>query len=177
MYMMISFFAMGAMPQSVLAKSSAPIMDILSQFLGKGISKVILVASIISILGTTVGWILATARMSYAAGKDKVFPEIFAKVHPKYNTPYASLIISGVLANILLAMNYTQSLLSAFNFMILLATLAYLPMYASTAAAEIILLVKIEGKLNVWKFIQKCIVPLLDLHMLYGQYTVQELKL
>lgn len=170
MYMAINFFAMGAMPQSELGKSSAPIVDILSQFLGKGITNAILIASIISVLGTTVGWILATARMSYAAGKDKVFPEIFATVHPKYNTPYVSLIISAVLANILLAMNYTQSLLSAFNFMILLATLAYLPMYASTAAAEIILLVKIEGKFNVWKFIKKSIVPLLG--FAYAVWTI-----
>lgn len=170
MYMAINFFAMGAMPQNMLAKSSAPIVDILSQFLGKGISNVILVASIISVLGTTVGWILATARMSYAAGKDKVFPEIFAVVHPKYNTPYVSLIISAVLANILLAMNYSQSLLAAFNFMILLATLAYLPMYATTAAAEIILLVKIEGKVNVWKFIKKSIIPLLG--FAYAVWTI-----
>lgn len=161
MYMAINFFAMGAMSQNALAKSSAPIVDILSQFLGKGVSNIILVACIISVLGTTVGWLLATARMSFAAGKDKIFPEVFAKVHPKYNTPHVSLIISAVLTNILLVMNYTQSLLSAFNFMILLATLAYLPIYASTAAAEIILLVKLEGKLNIWKFIVKAIVPLI----------------
>ncbi len=170
MYMAINFFAMGAMPQDMLAKSSAPIVDILSQFLGKGVSNVILVASVISVLGTTVGWILATARMSYAAGKDKVFPEVFALIHPKYNTPYASLIISAVLANILLAMNYSHSLLSAFNFMILLATLAYLPMYATTAAAEIILLIKIDGKVNVWKFIKKSIIPLLG--FAYAVWTI-----
>lgn len=103
----------------------------------------------------------ATAHMAYAAGQDKVFPEVFAKIHPKYNTPYVALIISAVLTNILLVMNYTQSLLSAFNFMILLATLAYLPIYASTAAAEILLLIKIEGKISVWRFITKSIIPLL----------------
>jgi len=115
----------------------------------------------LGIIGTTIGWILSTARMSYAAGKDKIFPEIFAKVHPKYNTPAASLIISGILVNILLLMNYSKSMLSAFNFIILLATLAYLPVYASTAAAEMILLVKYEGRLTVWKFVKKAIVPLI----------------
>jgi amino acid transporter len=161
MYMAINFFAMGSMSQEALAKSSSPIVDILAQYLGSGFANVLLIACIISVLGTTVGWLLATARMSYAVGKDKVFPKIFAKVHPKYNTPYASLIISSVLANMLLFMNYSKSLLSAFNFIILLATLAYLPVYASTAAAEIILLVKFEGKLSIWKFIKKSIIPLL----------------
>lgn len=160
MYMAINFFAMGSMSQEALAKSSSPIVDILAQYLGSGITNILLVACIISVLGTTVGWLLATARMSYAAGKDKIFPEAFAKIHPKYNTPHVSLIISAVLANILLVMNYSKSLLSAFNFIILLATLAYLPMYASTAAAEIILLVKRDADFNVWKFIKASIVPL-----------------
>lgn len=160
-YMAISFLAMGSMSQEALAKSSSPIVDILSQYLGNGITNIILIVSVLGIIGTTIGWILSTARMSYAAGKDKIFPEIFAKVHPKYNTPAASLIISGVLANILLLMNYSKSMLSAFNFIILLATLAYLPVYASTAAAEMILLVKYEGRLTVWKFVKKAIVPLM----------------
>lgn len=160
-YMAISFFAMGAMPQEELAKSTSPIIDILGQYFGSGVTKALLLASIVSVFGTVVGWLLTTARMSYAAGVDKIFPEIFAKVHPKYNTPYSSLIINAVLTNILLLMNYTQSLLSAFNFMILLATLSYLPVYASTAAAEIILLVKREKDFNVWIFIKSSIVPLL----------------
>lgn len=160
-YMAISFFAMGAMSQEALAKSTSPIIDILAQYFGSGVTKVLLVATIVSVFGSVIGWLLTTARMSYAAGVDKVFPEVFAKLHPKYKTPYASLIINAVLTNILLLMNYTQSLLSAFNFMILLATLSYLPVYASTAAAEIILLVKREKDFNVWKFIKSSIVPLL----------------
>lgn len=170
MYLLVSFFAMGAMPQAVLAKSSSPISDILAQFLGKGISSVILVGAVVSVLGTTVGWLLSTARIAYAGGKDGVFPAIFAKVHPKYNTPYAALIISSVLVNILLLMNYTKSLISAFNFMILLATLSYLPVYASTAAAEIMLVTKREKNFNLFKFIKNSIIPLLG--FIYACWTI-----
>ncbi len=169
-YMSISFFSMGSMSQSMLAKSSAPIVDILSIYLGKGISKFLLLACVISVLGTTVGWLLTTARMSYAAGVDKVFPQVFAKLHPKYKTPYVSLIINASLTNILLLMNYTKSLVSAFSFMILLATLAYLPVYASTSAAEIMLLVKREKNFTVWKFIKNSSVPLLG--FLYAVWAV-----
>jgi amino acid transporter len=160
-YMAISFFAMGAMPQDALASSSSPIVDILAQYLGSGATNIILVVSILGIMGTAMGWIMSTARMSYAAGEDKMFPEMFAKVHPKYNTPYVSLIAGSVLVNILLVMNYSKSMLSAFNFIMLLATLAYLPVYASTAAAEILLLVKYKGTFNIWKFIKASIVPLM----------------
>lgn len=161
MYMAINFFAMGAMKQSQLAASKAPIADILSQFFGSQVTTVITGAAIISILGTTIGWLLSTARIAYAAGIDGVFPNVFAKVHPRFQTPHVALIIGSILANILLLMNYTKSLNSAFSFVMLLATLSYLPVYAFTAAAEIQLIKKTTGKVNVWKFIKSSIVPLL----------------
>jgi APA family basic amino acid/polyamine antiporter len=162
-YILINFFAMGAMPQSVLAKSTSPIADILAQYFGAGISRFIAIGAVVSILGTTVGWILSTARVAFAAGRDGLFPEFFGKVHPRFRTPYVSLIIGSVLINILLAMNYTKTLLTAFNFIILFATLSFLPVYASTAASEIMLLVKRDKYFSVWKFIKVSIVPLMGL--------------
>ncbi len=161
MYMSISFFAMGAMPQEVLAKSGAPIADILAQYFGSGISNFITFGVVVSILGTTVGWLLSTARVAYAAGEDGIFPALFAKVHPRFKTPYVALIIGSVLVNILLFMNYNKSLTSAFSFIILLATLSFLPIYAMTAAAEILLIVKKEKNFNVWNFIKNSMIPLL----------------
>jgi hypothetical protein len=48
-------------------------------------------------------------------------------------------------------MNYNKSLVGAFTFVILLATLAYLPVYAMTALAEIKIMIKngqIKNKIN-----------------------------
>lgn len=162
-YMLISVCAMGAVPQEQLAKSSAPIIEIFSRFLGSGITKFILIASIISVIGTTTGWIFATARVSYAAGEGGIFPKVFAKVHPKYNTPYASLIIGSVLTNVLLLMNYTKSMLSAFNFIMLLATVAYLPVYAFAVASEIKLIFRENKEIDIITVIKKCITPCLGL--------------
>lgn len=170
MYLAINFFAMGAMPQSELAKSASPIADILKQFLGRSITNIVIIGSVISVLGTTVGWLLSTARVAYAAGKDGLFPEIFAGIHPKYKTPHISLIVGSILVNILLFMNYTKSLVSAFTFIILLATLSFLPVYAFTAAAEIMLLIKREEKINVFNFIKNSFVPLLG--FVYAIWTI-----
>lgn len=160
-YMLISFVSMGAMSQTKLAASTSPIIDIIAQYIGTKVTKFLLIGAVISVLGTVLGWILTTARMSYAAARGGVFPKVFGKLHPKYNTPYASLIINAVLTNILLFMNYTSSLSAAFNFMMLLATLSYLPVYAFGAAADIILLSKKHKNLSVGKFIKNSIVPLL----------------
>ncbi|MDQ0191466.1 amino acid permease [Alicyclobacillus cycloheptanicus] len=169
LYMAINVFAIGAMGHSRLAQSSAPIADILSQFLGGGVGKVVTIAAVISILGTTIGWLLSTARIAFAAGEDGVFPKAFAKVHSKYQTPYMALIIGSVLANLLLLMNYTKSFNSAFIFVTLLATLSYLPVYAFTAASEIMLMKKMK-EMNLLKFIKVSLIPLLG--FLYAGWAI-----
>lgn len=161
MYMAINMAAMGAESNVELAKSNAPIADILSKCFGSGIATFITIGAVISILGTTVGWLLSTARVAYAAGTDKIFPSVFSKVHPRFKTPYVSLIIGSVLVDILLFMNYNKSFTSAFSFVALLATLSFLPVYAITAASEIMLISKREDKFNLINFIKNSFVPLL----------------
>ncbi|MBK1811084.1 amino acid permease [Clostridium sp. YIM B02505] len=160
-YICINFFAMGSISQEALANSKAPFADILSQYFGGGVSTFITLAVIISILGTTVGWLLSTARVGFAAAENGVFPKAFGKVHPKFETPYVSLIIGSVLLNILLYMNYNKSLVGAFTFVILLATLAYLPVYAMTALAEIKIMMKNGQIKNFSTFIKCALIPLI----------------
>ncbi|APH17935.1 APC family permease [Clostridium botulinum] len=160
-YLVISFVAMGGLPQDMLAKSNSPMSDILALHLSSNAVNLFLLAIVITIFGTIAGWIMLTARISYAAAVDGMFPQAFAKIHPKYRTPHVGIIINGILTNIVLLMNYTGSMTSAYNFMILLATLAYLPVYAITNAADILLLSKREEKFNVGNFIINSIVPLI----------------
>ena len=161
-YLLISLAAMGAAPQAIIAKSNAPLADILNSVTGaKWGGNFMALGGLVSTLGCVSGWILTTARSSFAAGEDKLFPKAFAKIHPKYKTPYVSLIVSGVAANILLILNYVQSLTSAFNFMILLATLAFLPAYALCATAEIVLLVKKSSDFNLFSFLKNSFFSLL----------------
>ncbi|CDF59262.1 amino acid permease [Thermobrachium celere] len=172
-YLAISILAIGAMPQDMLANSNAPLADIINYATGqKWGGTLIALGAVISTLGATSGWILITARSSFAAAEDKMFPQIFAKVHPKYNTPSASLIISGIAANILLVMNYVSSLTSAFNFMLLLATLSFLPAYSFTAAAEILLLKNKDKNFNLVNFIKSSFISILafaySIYAIYG---------
>lgn len=141
LYIVISIAAMGAMSQSNLANSTAPISDIIKSALGLKNITFLNIAIAISILGTALGWLLSTARVGFAAGEDGIFPKAFSKLHPKYGTPYISLIIGSIFINIIFIMNFTKGLIGAYNFIVLLATLSYLPIYASSTIAEILLLV------------------------------------
>ncbi|MGG5460086.1 APC family permease [Clostridium sp. B9] len=146
LYILISIVAMGAMNQSELATSTAPISDIIVKVLNLKSLDALNIAIAISILGTGMGWLLSTARVAYAAGEDGIFPKTFAKVHPKYNTPYVALIIGSIFINIIFLMNFTKGLAGAYNFIVVLATLSYLPIYAISTIAEIILMVKDDKK-------------------------------
>lgn len=169
-YLAISIASMGAMPNDVLAKSIAPLTDILAKALGNSVGIVISAIVVVSILGTTIGWILATARVSYAAGQDGVFPKIFGKVSSKYNTPVYSLVISSALVNILLLTNYQRSMVSAFAFITILATLSYLPVYLLSVSAEIMIMFRTEKKISIGRFIGKSILPLLA--FIYTIWTI-----
>jgi len=160
-YILISLGSMGVMSNADLSVSSAPLTDILTIALGSSVGKVLSVAVAVCILGTTIGWILSTARVSYAAGIDGVFPKFFGKIHPKYQTPVNSLVIGSVLVNILLIMNFQKSMVSAFTFITLLATLSFLPVYLLSIGAEIMLMFKDEAEFNLMIFLKKSALALL----------------
>ena len=99
-------------------------------------TKVVALVAIAATFGALNGWTLLQARVPLAAAEDGLFPAFFAKVHGKNRTPVIGLVVSSVLVTALMLMNYTKSLVSAFTFVILLATLTTLVPYAFSAAAQ-----------------------------------------
>jgi glutamate:GABA antiporter len=49
-------------------------------------------------LGTLGAWIAGTARMPYSVGVDRYFPAALAKTHPRFGTPYISLVWLGIIS-------------------------------------------------------------------------------
>lgn len=160
-YILISVGSMGAMSNSELAMSGAPLTDILTRALGTNVGKMLTIAVVICILGTTIGWILSTARVSFAAGEDGVFPKFFGRLSPKYGTPVNSLIIGSVLVNLLLVMNYQKGMVSAFTFITILATLSFLPVYLLSVAAEMMIMFREEKNFSLKIFLKKSIIPMI----------------
>lgn len=172
-YIFLSVLAMGGATQAELALSEAPLAYIIDNITGATWGGMFIsMGIVISAAGATSGWILTTARLSYAAGEDNLFPKFFSKIHPKYNTPYVSLIISSLCTNLLLSLNYVSSLTTAFDFMINLATLAFIPAYAFTACAEILLTFKGEHHLTLGRFLKHSFFSLLAffyaIYIIYG---------
>jgi amino acid transporter len=56
-------------------------------------------------LGTIGAWIAGPARLPYSVGVDRYFPKALAKIHPRWGTPYISLLWIGILSTIILLMS------------------------------------------------------------------------
>ncbi len=66
------------------------------------LSPLIAVLVLCSAVGQFGGLGSAVARMPFAAGADHLLPPLFARVHPRWATPWISMLIFGALASLLL---------------------------------------------------------------------------
>lgn len=171
--MAISALAFGAVPQGQLAASNAPLADTINVLSGGTWGgPLIATGAVISTLGAISGWILLSGRCSFAAAEEKLFPPVFGKIHPKFKTPWTSILIASIGTNIVLITNYVNTLTGAFNFILLLSTLACLPIYTFAAAADIVLLYKKSSNFNVFNFIKNSFLALVafaySIYAIYG---------
>jgi glutamate:GABA antiporter len=60
----------------------------------------------IAILGTASAWFSGAARLPFVAGVDRYLPAIIGRVHPRYHTPYISLILFAILSSLLIATSF-----------------------------------------------------------------------
>jgi len=60
----------------------------------------------LSIAGIGSAWIGGAARIPFVAGLDSCMPAWLGKVHPRYATPYAALIVQAVVSALLVLMNF-----------------------------------------------------------------------
>lgn len=51
-------------------------------------------------LGGVGAWLAGSARLPFAAGVNDALPPAFARLHPRWHTPYVSLILMGVVATV-----------------------------------------------------------------------------
>jgi glutamate:GABA antiporter len=63
----------------------------------------------LSIAGIGSAWMGGSARIPFVAGLDSYMPAWLGKVHPKYATPHAALIVQGVISLILIVITFTAS--------------------------------------------------------------------
>jgi amino acid transporter len=84
---------------------------------------------LVSGLGQVGGIGTAVSRLPFAAGVDHLLPEAFARVHPRWGTPYISILTLGVVASFLLvAMQLGDTMRAAYQELVsLMVITGFLP--------------------------------------------------
>ena len=87
-----------------MATSDAPIALLASKLPGIGqyAGTIVAIMAIIVVIGSLSSCIMYQPRIEYAMAKDNLFFKSFAKVHPKYETPYFSIIVQCAVAIVLI---------------------------------------------------------------------------
>ncbi len=124
----------GIVPAEQLKTSTAPMADAARMLWGSWAGIGIALVAAVSCIGALNGWVLVSGQVPLAAARDGLLPAPFARVN-RSDTPAFGLVASAVLASLLVAANYSRSLVQLFTFAILLSTAATLLPYLAGSAA------------------------------------------
>lgn len=139
-YIGITLLTMGALSQQVLRDSQKPLVDALSTAIGPNGGAILAILALISLFGSIVGWIVVSAEVPYQAAKSELFPMYFAKTN-KGGSPIRSLTITNIMTQVFLFSTISGTVGQAYNFAIVVATLAYLIPYLVSSLYQLKLVI------------------------------------
>lgn len=149
-YVLGSVAVMGLIPPETLAVSEAPFADAAAVLWGDNARNWVALGIVISTFGALNGWIMMQGQIPLAAAKDNLFPQLFGRINQN-GMPVGALFFSSILISGLMVMNYSKSLIKAFEFMILLSTLTCLVPYLFSTATHLLFALRSGKKWNwIW---------------------------
>lgn len=92
------------------------------------------IGALISVAGSDESGMIGTSRLGYALASDGLFPRAFAKIHPRFKTPYLGIIIQAAtaLAAAITATFYADGLSTLIATSVFFMAIAYVATSAST---------------------------------------------
>jgi amino acid transporter/K+/H+ antiporter YhaU regulatory subunit KhtT len=96
-YVFVVSVMMGTVNYTELAQSDIPFIFTAERLFGAWGTWAGIIATIMASLSAFSVTLGASARILYALGRDKHFPYIFAKLHPKFQTPHVALFICALI--------------------------------------------------------------------------------
>ena len=159
LYAGLTTVASGLLSVEELVSSDAPIALLASRIPAIGI---------IVVIGSLSSCIMYQPRIEYAMAKDNLFFKSFAKVHPKYQTPYFSIIVQCAVAIVLIFATSLSDLLGYFTLVALLKNFL-------TFGTIFVLRRKTEGYNPAYRMPGGYLMPIIAMFMtgtlIVGQFT------
>lgn len=138
-FLLTALMVIGTVPTAELAASPRPIALAMERNVGLWAATVVGIAALGSNLATLNGWLLMAGRIPVTAAQDGLFFPPLGRLHPRFATPHISMIVGTLIPSALLLLYFSQSLLTVFRFVALLAILTTLVPHLYTCAAELLL--------------------------------------
>jgi len=99
----------------------------------------------IATAGAINGSLLIQVKDSYGAARDHLMPKFFG-VENKYGAPQYGLLLTGIIISFILIMSIQKPFVDAFNFIVLLSTVAFVIPYFLSAISDLILTKQRSGR-------------------------------
>lgn len=126
LYILIQVVSIGTLPG--LASSERPLADAGAVFLGTYGAAFITLGALVSILGNLNVGFLGGTRLVYAMGENGELPAALSRTHPRFRTPWVSILITSVVIFVL-------TVYSTFLTAVAIATITRLLVYVTTCLA------------------------------------------
>jgi APA family basic amino acid/polyamine antiporter len=135
-YMVAMLGLMSTISLAELQQSTSPFADAAQILIGNSGAIIITLGALFAICGTLNVCIMITGTIMLAGARDGMFPQYFRQQNSQ-GTPVRALLFSSTLGIILLLFNNSESLISSYEFLLIIATFAVLIVYLGTGLASI----------------------------------------
>ena len=125
-YALIQWVVVGVLPDA--AHSERPLADVARIAVGSFGAALVAVGALISFYGYLSAKILGMPRVTFALAEQGDFPEVFAAIHPRFHTPYVSILVFAALV-------WVFALSGEFKWNVTLSAVARLLYYGVCCAA------------------------------------------
>jgi basic amino acid/polyamine antiporter, APA family len=129
-YTLIQWIVVGILVDP--GSSRRPLADVASLTLGRGGATLVALGALVCCYGYLSAKILGVPRITYALAEEGDFPKIFSAVHPRFHTPYFSILVFA-------ALTWLLALLGNFSWNVTLSAFARLFYYAAACAGLLVL--------------------------------------
>ena len=158
-YALVQVVAQGTLPQPIT--DNMPVSEAAQQFGGHWLALVLVVGAVVSILGTTSNTVMLGPRFLYALARDGYGPAFLARIHPRFHTPAAAIVVQFVISLAL-------ALSGSFAGLALLSMVTRLLAYIGTAAAVLVLARRYRSRPGALKLPGGPLIPVLALPLSVG---------
>lgn len=156
LYVAVTAVVMGLVPHDKLVDDGAPFVAAFkAMFDGAGwVGKAVALVAVVSGIGALNGWTMVTAEMPFAAAKDGLFLDAFAKVD-RNGTPWFGVVVSTIVASILMGWSYSGNTgLKVFTYLVYLSVVTVAIPYFFSASAQLAYLVSRRRKVQGWRLVR-----------------------